>query len=117
MTDINHLRALLAAATPGPWSLTADDDLNCYTIWQPDENYPDDKNLVACVGPCEDEHAELMVDAVNSLPALLDRLDMLALVVANCENEACRGLDEGAYRGSLIEIKYTLRAALAAVEE
>lgn len=84
MTDTNELRKLLAAATPLPWAVSYEDE-----SWEVVQTKPDGTpDLVArrtafddgsaygryapsCNGPTRD----LIVAAVNSMPAMLDELD------------------------------------------
>lgn len=63
---IERLRALLAAATPGPWR--ADSDGRVLAVASADDDF-----LVAtCWTSRYDLDAELIASAVNALPALLE---------------------------------------------
>lgn len=70
MTDITHLRTLLAAATPGPWCWDDDGDMlrtesgDTVALASPVGNV----NSSICI---EHDDAALIVASVNSLPALL----------------------------------------------
>ena len=78
MTDTYHLRALLAAATPGPWEceyLPAPDNFHRLTAPSVPGAF-----AVAYVESCYDMDVSLIAAAVNALPTLLDRLDALEAV-------------------------------------
>ena len=87
MTDTNELRKLLAAATPLPWIVHEDDYFGSWSVTGP-ANDPvpgwgrtepeafDDGSAHGEYGPsCKKPTRDLIVAAVNALPALLDELD------------------------------------------
>ncbi|MBK8173211.1 MAG: hypothetical protein IPK60_23155 [Sandaracinaceae bacterium] len=73
---ITHLRELLSKGTPGPWRYDVDNK-NRHAIRHFPEVY---EPVVYCDrdgGSMKEVNAELIVAAVNGLPALLDRLEKL----------------------------------------
>lgn len=87
MTDTNELRKLLAAATPLPWIVQKDDCLGSWSVtgtandpvpgWGRTEPEAfDDGSAHGEYGPsCKEPTRDLIVAAVNGLPAMLDELD------------------------------------------
>jgi hypothetical protein len=84
MTDTNELRKLLAAATPLPWAVSYGDDM--WTVAQTKAEFHgrllarrtafDDGSAGGEYGAsCTGATRDLIVAAVNALPALLDELD------------------------------------------
>lgn len=89
-TKRDELRALLAAATPGPW-----DDVRIGRIG---DGTPRSEECQVCNANGEAAfivthdgnldgraNVELACAAVNALPGLLDRLDALEAVIADCD--------------------------------
>ena len=81
--DIADLRAKHAAATPGPWAAQdymfpglADEGRTRIRLTDAEDSL--DENIAGTVLP---EDAELIVAAVNALPALLDELERLRAFV------------------------------------
>lgn len=68
---VDRLRALLAKATPGPWHIRTLENFGFNLV-----HYTGgDKFDIARVAKCSDEaNAALIVEAINALPTLLDRL-------------------------------------------
>ena len=85
MTDTNELRKLLDAATPGPWRVrfTGYNDAWLVVGWNArretfDHQAFDDGSAWGTYNQsCTDPTRDLIVAAVNALPALLDELDRL----------------------------------------
>ena len=83
MTDTNELRKLLDAATPGPWRVrfTGYNDAWLVVGWNArretfDHQAFDDGSAWGTYNQsCTDPTRDLIVAAVNALPALLDELD------------------------------------------
>lgn len=93
--DLDKLRELLAKATPGPWEYRPDkyDDWGFIRGPEVERSYGRAKMVVALSrdGPDEKDHSEhrrdgtdpyeangrLIVAAVNALPSLIGRIDML----------------------------------------
>ena len=108
MTDTNELRKLLEKATPGPWAVSYGDESWAVVGTKPDgtpdlwarRTVFDDGSAAGEYGPsCKGPTRDLIVAAVNALPALLDELlaaraevarlrDMLALLCAAVEHSA-----------------------------
>ena len=90
MTDTNELRKLLAAATPVPWAVCHGDE--SWAVWQtkPD-GMPNlwgriafDDGTTGEYGPsCTGDTRDLIVAAVNGLPAMLAELDELRAFLAD----------------------------------
>ena len=102
MTDTNELRKLLAAATPPPWYgtwsiSTADGDPIAST----------DVSLASDLKE-SDANGDLIVAAVNALPALLDELDAARAAINMAEGEADHALD-GEYFNDLCDAVRMLR--------
>lgn len=89
MSDTNELRRLLADATPTPWTVETDDYWNAWSVTGPAlERVPgwplaepkafDDGSACGEYSPrCTEATRDLIVAAVNALPAMLDELDAL----------------------------------------
>ena len=86
MTDTNELRKLLAAATPLPWAVSYGDESWVVVGTKPDgapdlwarRTVFDDGSAWGEYGPsCTGATRDLIVAAVNAMPALLDELDRL----------------------------------------
>ena len=84
MTDTNKMRNLLAAATPLPWAVSYGDESWAVVGTKPDgtpdlwarRTVFDDGSAAGEYGPsCTGATRDLIVAAVNALPALLDELD------------------------------------------
>lgn len=84
--DVDTLRALLAAATPGPWEATGNDRIVSCSTSEPegDPKWVAGRfgNQGAVVEALRKPDAALIAAAVNTLPELLDRL---ARVSALCD--------------------------------
>ena len=101
--DIARLRELLAKATPGPW--VSESDLGGDYLYSNEtrrvilgEDYSS-----TCL-PSKETYA-LIVEAVNALPAILDRLEKLERFVADvdsgkiaCDNFVNCGVEDAAPR-------------------
>lgn len=97
MTDTNELRKLLAAGTPTPWTVETDDYWDSWSVTGPVlERVPgwpleepkafDDGSAYGEYGPrCTEATRDLIVAAVNVLPAMLDELDALRAEVAEAK--------------------------------
>jgi hypothetical protein len=73
MTDHDHMRALLAAATPGPW-VACDDDLpGLFAVVHVD---PEGREVIVACGFYQAD-ADLIVAARTELPGLLDEIERL----------------------------------------
>ncbi len=93
---VEKARALLAAATPGPWvpgradgrlhrhgCPALGDASKCHNVWSADDN----RDVTApCAGPSGTD-ADLIAFAVNNLPALLDALDARAKLALELRKE------------------------------
>lgn len=86
MTDTAKLRELLAKATPGEWKSAAregdDWDSVVYLPGTPYEIcqcFHDESNVEEC-----DANTQLIVALKNHLPALLDEVDALRLLLKEC---------------------------------
>lgn len=99
MTDTNKMRKLLDAATPLPWIVQEDDYFGSWSVTGP-ANDPvpgwgrtapeafDDGSAHGEYGPsCTGPTRDLIVAAVNALPALLDELDAARARIAKLEQE------------------------------
>ena len=84
MTDTNKMRNLLAAATPLPWAVSYGDESWAVVGTKPDgtpdlwarRTVFDDGSAAGEYSPsCKGPTRDLIVAAVNALPALLDELD------------------------------------------
>ena len=73
MTDIDHLRALLAEVTPGPWVPGSSGD-EAYVVTLQSGTRTD---RLPPFGHLSKADVRLIVEAVNALPALLDELERL----------------------------------------
>ena len=86
MTDTAALRALLTAATPGPWTTTP---VSRWRVAALDLAAGTEHTVADCSVNRADDDAEndaaLIAAAVNALPALLDKADALAALVAALE--------------------------------
>jgi hypothetical protein len=96
VTDTNELRKLLSAATPGPWAVSYGDESWVVVRTKPDgtpdlwarRTVFDDGSAAGEYSPsCKGPTRDLIVAAVNALPALLDELD-----AARAEVERLRGV-------------------------
>lgn len=82
MTDYERLRALIAAATPGPWTI-GESSFFKSPDWAPINSVGWTSLAEVVVGLEGDSHDEgqanaaLIVEAINALPALLDTLSKL----------------------------------------
>lgn len=99
---ITRLRELLAKAAPGPWYVdyTPKNDDDGTLVRSPDRRWWTAKVPFA-------SEADLIVAAVNALPALLDRLEKLEAVLCKYEWSSCDGCfsvfdktDDEAYCGA-----------------
>lgn len=82
--DVASLRALLEAATPGPWE--------CYIdglVW-PSDKGPAANDPIAAVSEAHEECGPFIAAARNALPALLDRLVAAEAKVADAWDEGHR---------------------------
>ena len=86
MTDTNELRKLLEKATPTPWGVSHGDESWMVVQTKPDGTPYlwarriafDDGSAAGEYSPnCDAPTRDLIVDAVNGLPAMLDELDAL----------------------------------------
>lgn len=89
MTDTNEMRRLLEKATPTPWIVQKDDYWDSWLVTGPAyeivPGWPrkepeafDDGTACGEYGPCcTEDTRDLIVAAVNALPAMLDELDAL----------------------------------------
>jgi hypothetical protein len=84
VTDLEQLRALLAAATPRPWNWRTVVSSSLDTT--PEKRQRTDANLI------------LIVATINALPALLDELERLRGEVERLrrDNDSIRGVLRGA---------------------
>jgi hypothetical protein len=97
MTDTNELRKLLAAATPLPWIVQKEDYFGSWSVtgtandpvpglWRTEPEAFDDGSAHGEYGPsCKEPTRDLIVAAVNALPALLDELDAARAEVAEAK--------------------------------
>lgn len=82
MVDIEKLRALLAAATPGPWKCMQDGT----AAWIDQGNVKKAVWLGIARGDQNRRDANLIAAAVNALPELLDKVERLrARTAALCD--------------------------------
>lgn len=102
MTDIKNLRALLAAATPGPWDVETQTE-NLSMLWGGAIRY--DEHVCS---ELSEQDASLIAAAVNALPALLDEVEALWRVA-----DAARAWREV----QTMKTREDLDAALAALKE
>lgn len=95
MIDVKKLRALLAAATPQPWEV----DYNGHRAETPPFIRPEPAtgytiaDEQACITP---DDAELIAEAVNALPELLDAVEEL-VTVKGLLADAVEALEESAW--------------------
>jgi outer membrane murein-binding lipoprotein Lpp len=94
MTDTNKMRNLLAAATPLPWAVSYGDESWAVVGTKPDgtpdlwarRTVFDDGSAAGEYSPsCKGPTRDLIVAAVNALPALLDELDAARAEVATVD--------------------------------
>ena len=95
MTDTNELRKLLDAATPLPWIVQKDDYWDSWSVtgpapehvpgWQTRESeaFDDGSAQGDYRATCTCDTRDLIVAAVNGLPAMLDELDELRAFLAD----------------------------------
>ena len=103
MSDTNELRRLLADATPGPWGVSYGYRGEC---WQVFETKPDGTPYLNAKSAFDDGSAggeygqrctpatrDLIVAAVNALPAMLDELDAARARIKSLEGCIVRNME------------------------
>lgn len=83
MVDIAELRGLIAKATPGPW------ECDGAVLEYEGARFGEVAYVIGKSGqqfPANAENAALIVNAINALPALLDRLEAGEAIVAKWED-------------------------------